>query len=751
MFSGGDSGSHVFNGMSFLNTAQKSTPRYQNSQWGGDFTPSPLGSLGSPLSESLDLFNDTSLAAMQRVTQPPCNPFQQGAYIYKNQQLQSLHDHCKTLEMQIVKITAEHDTILSSFQLLAGTVQLHDADPFKFNTTFISPSRGDRPNSETHTDIKFWNKSEYLTWLDSHEAQLGNRGKLPYLEQEDGDPVQDDEIDVIHKLCGVHFLNSTTGDSLQCVGTHPIFRLANNSWKLHYLAMSSYPSWQRNHIENGASENGKKRKHSTSSIKLEINEKKIKIDSSVSPIIADPELPGASASTSPATGSSGSDPTEPVLELPAAGPLTSPAVESPGLDSTEPVRLELPTAGPSTSLATELPELDPKEPVLDSATAASASPLSLLQKLNQAFESSPCAGASLPLQPPVPNFPPVAPSPLAQEIKIVNPLTAIALAVSQIILPPPPPANPSLESPPDTTITVKKGKSSGTKSSTKGKMCPSQTKNGRNLCALRWLKQTKLNGTTEEFNAYYNSLTSTQRMEYDQDTANLVASNAWNKTHNQFSLGLINDGSAAVLINEALTLKLGLHHRKLPKPVSFNVALSGEMKDSFVLLEYVNLSCTSLDSRFTSRTVCAIIAPHLCMPLLLGGPFLHHDKVVIDHDLRTCIAKDGGYDLLNPQPTKCKPSLTPSPLRMHELRNEVVRELKYIVISRIPDLHPTIFPRLIRTFGRPIHVSSPLPIRIPAPLYIHIRTSTSRSLYLRTSDLHTSAASLHHSSFVLLP
>jgi hypothetical protein len=67
----------MFNGVPFLNTAQNSTPRYQNSQWGGDLTPSPLGSLGSPLTESLDLFNNTSLAAMQRVTQAPCNPFQQ--------------------------------------------------------------------------------------------------------------------------------------------------------------------------------------------------------------------------------------------------------------------------------------------------------------------------------------------------------------------------------------------------------------------------------------------------------------------------------------------------------------------------------------------------------------------------------------------------------------------------------------------------------------------------------------------------
>ncbi|KAG2118339.1 hypothetical protein BD769DRAFT_1750334 [Suillus cothurnatus] len=297
--------------------------------------------------------------------------------------------------------------------------------------------------------------------------------------------------------------------------------------------MSSYPSWRRNHIENGASENGKKRKHSTSSIKSEADEKKIKIDSSASPIIVDPELPAAGPSISLAVESPGLDPKEPVLELPTSGPSISLAME---LDPKEPVS-DLPTAGPSISLAVESPVLDPKEPVSDLPIAASTSPFSLLQQSDPTLEFLPCAVASLPLQSPASNVPPVALSLLAQHspleapaIKIVNPLTALALAASQIVLPPPPPANPSLESPPDTTITVKKGKSSGTKSSTKGKMRPSQTKNGRNLCALRWLKQTKLNGTTEEFNAYYNSLTSAQRMEYDQDAANLVASNAWNKT-----------------------------------------------------------------------------------------------------------------------------------------------------------------------------------------------------------------------------
>jgi hypothetical protein len=105
--------------------------------------------------------------------------------------------------------------------------------------------------------------------------------------------VQDDEVDAIRKTLHGAFselnnqglapmrwgnLTASGTDLMNSImeKTHPIFRLANNGWKLHYLAMSSYPSWRRNHIENGASENGKKRKHSTSSIKSEVDEKKIK-------------------------------------------------------------------------------------------------------------------------------------------------------------------------------------------------------------------------------------------------------------------------------------------------------------------------------------------------------------------------------------------------------------------------------------------------------------------------------------------
>lgn len=187
------------------------------------------------------------------------------------------------------------DDIRSSFQLLASAVCLPKVDPFKFDGTFLSPSltEPNRPNRETHPNVKFWDKSDYLKWQDSSEAQVANRGKLPYLEDDNGAPIPDAMVDAIRKTMrgawsellerklapmtwgkltasGIQLMNSIMENA------HPIFRLANNGWKLDYLAMSSYSSWRRNHLENGDGENSKKRKELTPVIKSEVPSKKIK-------------------------------------------------------------------------------------------------------------------------------------------------------------------------------------------------------------------------------------------------------------------------------------------------------------------------------------------------------------------------------------------------------------------------------------------------------------------------------------------
>ena len=60
----------------------------------------------------------------------------------------------------------------------------------------------------------------------------------------------------------------------------------------------------------------------------------------------------------------------------------------------------------------------------------------------------------------------------------------------------------------------------------------------------------------------------------------------------------------------------------------------------------VSTPCNS----WRSRPFVAVVSESLCVELLLGIPFLAHNKIVMDHEFRTAIAKDSGIDILNPSP-----------------------------------------------------------------------------------------------------
>lgn len=76
---------------------------------------------------------------------------------------------------------------------------------------------------------------------------------------------------------------------------------------------------------------------------------------------------------------------------------------------------------------------------------------------------------------------------------------------------------------------------------------------------------------------------------------------------------LIDHGSSLVLIGEDLAKNLGLCCHQLTKPLPVSLAFAKDKKQ-FLLSEYVKLSCTSMDLRYRSRTVQAIVAPNLCTP-----------------------------------------------------------------------------------------------------------------------------------------
>jgi hypothetical protein len=95
---------------------------------------------------------------------------------------------------------------------------------------------------------------------------------------------------------------------------------------------------------------------------------------------------------------------------------------------------------------------------------------------------------------------------------------------------------------------------------------------------------------------------------------------------------LIDHGSHLVLIDESVVDKLGLWKHKLRTKIEANSAFMNNSSSSpFSFSEYVLLSPSSINHDWTSHTIHTIIMLSLAVPLLLGGPFLSHNCLVIDH------------------------------------------------------------------------------------------------------------------------
>jgi hypothetical protein len=116
----------------------------------------------------------------------------------------------------------------------------------------------------------------------------------------------------------------------------------------------------------------------------------------------------------------------------------------------------------------------------------------------------------------------------------------------------------------------------------------------------------------------------------------------------------------------------------------------GDRHKTFSFDEWVPITVISQDQSWSLCACRAILAPNLSVPLLLGGPFLLLDSLIIDHELHTCIDKKCGYDLLNPLPikrniTKPKPRFGP---KLVKLQKSIVAEIKNIfpqTMSKLDD------------------------------------------------------------------
>ncbi|KAG1823590.1 uncharacterized protein BJ212DRAFT_1296181 [Suillus subaureus] len=457
----------------------------QNPHWGWEFTPSPL-STGSTSIPDGDLFTDSS-----RIPQPQ---FQPGAYMHENQQFQTLREQYRALESQIVKVTAKCDSVIAAYQYLASAVHFPINDPFQFNPLSIptptSTSNAEHPNPETHPNVRFWDKAEYLKWLDSADAEhTALHGKLAFLEDSNGNPVLETTINAIRKALHaawsellIHKLTPLTWGKLTTSGTqlmnslmenaYPLFKLANNSWKLDYLATMSYSSWWQNHMdecgnplvggdeEGDTTSKGKKRKRHIKSEAPEVPEKKIKVNCGALEITILPPTPPPSSISS-----------LPECPMPSLTPSYPPQAEE-GATTTSAIPQE---STPQVHEAVAVPVLEDIQPK------------SILPE------------------------PICAPKPV--KITIINPLSTLAFVASSVTS-----INPSLElqstsepAPKDVLGSVLQ-------------VAPNSTSKTKTI---------KRGGKTDEFNNYYGSLTPDQHGKYNEEAKILVAKNMWTKNVNE--------------------------------------------------------------------------------------------------------------------------------------------------------------------------------------------------------------------------
>ncbi|KAI6034737.1 hypothetical protein BKA83DRAFT_4121788 [Pisolithus microcarpus] len=515
-------------------------------------SPSFSSSTSDPLLPSLtERVNDSSISSPLQINPLTPLPAQRqsftsysshdlanqanGAYMQESLQLTVLQDRCQTLEQHLVKVTAERDTIKNLFDQLVNMIKLPMCDPTLILSSNLpllpfSNANEKRPTRETNPNVRFWTKTDYDDWLDSPEAAGSNRGLYAYLKDENGDVPKSETLGKIRKALragwrelgqrgmapdtwgkastsAIHFMHS------QMEKDFPLFKLTENGWKLEYICTKTYSAWRKHHLDDA----GNLKRATRDMVKEEAldddddledckpwnkkwkghvetttpSKKKQKVDNIAT-------VPQTKATTTVHGKSFASPPSA------TSGTILDPAAR------VEPITLETRmvdgTRSPSRPMETARITALPAETVVTQSNTQEAG-TTMADKSNT---------------------------------------TLLALAAAKVnAMPVPPVLECSIKTPPNHNITEARpstntpsdtsggGESSASTLPTKSKakLRPSGTKNGRNLCMLRWLKQVDANGQKDDFREYYDKiLTRARREAYDKEAKQLVETNNWTKT-----------------------------------------------------------------------------------------------------------------------------------------------------------------------------------------------------------------------------
>ncbi|KAG0694982.1 hypothetical protein DFH29DRAFT_880325 [Suillus ampliporus] len=388
-----------------------------------------------------------------------------------------------------------------SFQDLLKVLKLpSNTDPFNFSLNSIKACDEPQPNATSHPNICFWHRVDYDSWLDSPAAKQAQCGTVPFLKDKSGQPITATWAELV-----VRDIAPSTWARLCSMGNlvfrqimerdFPIFQLNSDGWKLKRLCTNDYPNWHKNQLDFDGMHWRWKTSDKKAAKQETLSEDDMDILPEKKPVF---EHKGKKHAHLP-------DSTSLIKHMKDA-PMDSTISSFSSNDKTQvlPLILSLSPWQPDSSLlhGVYLPQppshRDNKEnmpvflrnPLANMFTMKAPPPL--LNNLNSPLH--PCANPS------------------------TSASTSTAMTIMSAVL------TSSTATPTPTT-------SSGTSASaSKGsKICPGPKKNGRNLCALRWLKQLNTKGTTKEFDSYWCARLAAQKDKYQAEAERLESAGQWQK------------------------------------------------------------------------------------------------------------------------------------------------------------------------------------------------------------------------------
>lgn len=112
---------------------------------------------------------------------------------------------------------------------------------------------------------------------------------------------------------------------------------------------------------------------------------------------------------------------------------------------------------------------------------------------------------------------------------------------------------------------------------------------------------------------------------------------------------LLDVGSHLMVICDQLVNDINLCCHKLQEPIISKLGMQPDGPKILEFHEFIKLKLYDSSGVYVAKAICAVISAILCMPVLLGLPFLKHNNIVIDVESHTAIDKINNFDLIHPQ------------------------------------------------------------------------------------------------------